>query len=349
MTSQMIRVISSPSSSTTGFATLILLMGAPRSLPPIRLGGAASDLKRRMAADPLLAAALANDVRSAASPDRRAASMPMDLAPTRRGARHRPPGGEHDGRLHPAALSAAPNGDFQALPTRVHAGARGRRRRACSPSSMTPVGSVSTMPAHRRARLPPPGRRCGRARVRVVGHAAPLSAGGGERITLRFRRGGRRVAGTNHADAPDEGGPQPVFVLVAPQMGENIGAAARAMWNFGLDRLRLVAPRDGWPNPRAEAMASGAGRVLDRVRLAGTHGRGLRRSHLRLRHHRPRAGDDQARGDPEAAMVEARAMVAAGRAGGRSSSGRSAPGSRTPTWRARTPSSRCRSIPATAR
>lgn len=55
----------------------------------------------------------------------------------------------------------------------------------------------------------------------------------------------------------------PVFVLVRPQMGENIGAAARAMWNFGLDRMRLVAPRDGWPNPRAVAMASGAGRLLD--------------------------------------------------------------------------------------
>ncbi|MCE8472460.1 RNA methyltransferase, partial [Rhodovulum sulfidophilum] len=48
---------------------------------------------------------------------------------------------------------------------------------------------------------------------------------------------------------------QPVFVLVRPQMGENIGAAARAMWNFGLDRMRLVAPRDGWPNPRAVALA----------------------------------------------------------------------------------------------
>ncbi len=57
--------------------------------------------------------------------------------------------------------------------------------------------------------------------------------------------------------------PQPVFVLVRPQMGENIGAAARAMWNFGLDRMRIVAPRDGWPNPRAVAMASGAGRLLD--------------------------------------------------------------------------------------
>lgn len=55
----------------------------------------------------------------------------------------------------------------------------------------------------------------------------------------------------------------PSFVLVRPQMGENIGAAARAMLNFGLDHMRVVAPRDGWPNPAAVAMASGAGRVLD--------------------------------------------------------------------------------------
>lgn len=58
-------------------------------------------------------------------------------------------------------------------------------------------------------------------------------------------------------------GPTPAIVLVRPQMGENIGAAARAMLNFGLDRMRLVAPRDGWPNPKAVALASGAGRVLD--------------------------------------------------------------------------------------
>ena len=57
--------------------------------------------------------------------------------------------------------------------------------------------------------------------------------------------------------------PDPIFVLVRPQMGENIGASARAMWNFELSRLRLVAPRDGWPNARAAALASGAGRVLD--------------------------------------------------------------------------------------
>jgi len=59
----------------------------------------------------------------------------------------------------------------------------------------------------------------------------------------------------------------PTFVLVRPQMGENIGAAARAMWNFGLDRLRVVSPRDGWPNDRAVALASGAGRLLDHAGL----------------------------------------------------------------------------------
>ena len=63
---------------------------------------------------------------------------------------------------------------------------------------------------------------------------------------------------------------QPAFVLVRPQMGENIGGAARAMLNFGLDRMHVVAPRDGWPNPRAVAMASGAGRLLDAARLADT-------------------------------------------------------------------------------
>lgn len=59
----------------------------------------------------------------------------------------------------------------------------------------------------------------------------------------------------------------PVIILVRPQMGENIGAAARAMLNFGCDRMRLVTPRDGWPNPSAVAMASGAGRVLDHAQL----------------------------------------------------------------------------------
>ena len=64
---------------------------------------------------------------------------------------------------------------------------------------------------------------------------------------------------------------EPAIILTRPQMCENIGAAARAMLNFGLTDLRLVAPRDGWPNPRAIAMASGAaGQVLDRARVYPT-------------------------------------------------------------------------------
>ena len=66
------------------------------------------------------------------------------------------------------------------------------------------------------------------------------------------------------------GQPQPAFVLIRPQMGENIGAAARGMWNFGLDLMRLTTPRDGWPNPNAVAMASGAGRLLDEAQVYET-------------------------------------------------------------------------------
>ena len=59
----------------------------------------------------------------------------------------------------------------------------------------------------------------------------------------------------------------PAIVLVRPQLGENIGKAARAMLNFGLADLRLVAPRDGWPNPSAGPAASGADVVLERARV----------------------------------------------------------------------------------
>jgi tRNA/rRNA methyltransferase len=64
--------------------------------------------------------------------------------------------------------------------------------------------------------------------------------------------------------------PAPIVVLVEPQLGENIGAAARAMANFGLGRLRLVAPVQGWPNEKARVMAAGAGRVLDGVKIYDT-------------------------------------------------------------------------------
>lgn len=59
----------------------------------------------------------------------------------------------------------------------------------------------------------------------------------------------------------------PAIVLVEPQLGENIGAAARAMGNFGLSRLRLVKPRDGWPSLQARRSASGADRILDEAKL----------------------------------------------------------------------------------
>jgi tRNA/rRNA methyltransferase len=62
----------------------------------------------------------------------------------------------------------------------------------------------------------------------------------------------------------------PAIVLVRPQLGENIGKAARAMLNFGLTDLRLVAPRDGWPNPSAGPAAAGADEVLERARVFGT-------------------------------------------------------------------------------
>jgi tRNA/rRNA methyltransferase len=60
---------------------------------------------------------------------------------------------------------------------------------------------------------------------------------------------------------------EPAIVLVRPQLGENIGKAARAMLNFGLTDLRLVNPRDGWPNPSALPAASGADAVIEEARV----------------------------------------------------------------------------------
>ena len=73
------------------------------------------------------------------------------------------------------------------------------------------------------------------------------------------------MAGTDHRRCAAGGGP--AIILVEPQLGENIGTAARAMMNCALDDLRLVRPRDGWPSAKAIAAASGADRVLDRARL----------------------------------------------------------------------------------
>jgi len=67
-----------------------------------------------------------------------------------------------------------------------------------------------------------------------------------------------------------DGSVSPAVILVNPQLGENIGAAARAMLNFGLTELRLVAPRDGWPNPASEATAAGAIEVLENTKVFET-------------------------------------------------------------------------------
>lgn len=76
------------------------------------------------------------------------------------------------------------------------------------------------------------------------------------------------MAGTDHRQEIEEGSDTgPAIILVEPQLGENIGTAARAMYNCGLTDLRLVRPRDGWPNPRAISAASGADVVLEKARL----------------------------------------------------------------------------------
>src|SRR5260370_38888874 len=61
-----------------------------------------------------------------------------------------------------------------------------------------------------------------------------------------------------------------VIILVEPQIGENIGMAARAMGNFALTRLRIVNPRDGWPNISAQRAAAGADHILDHAKLFDT-------------------------------------------------------------------------------
>lgn len=72
----------------------------------------------------------------------------------------------------------------------------------------------------------------------------------------------------------------PAFILVRPQLGMNIGMAARAMANFGCDDLRLVAPRDGWPNPEAGPAAAGADQLLENASVAGDLTQALADCHL---------------------------------------------------------------------
>jgi tRNA/rRNA methyltransferase len=104
----------------------------------------------------------------------------------------------------------------------------------------------------------------------------------------------------------------PAICLVRPQMGENIGAVARAMLNFGLVSLRLVSPRDRWPNPKAVAVAVGADRVLEQARVEWKLEDALADATLVIAATaRPRELEKPVWG-PRAAALKLRAAVAAG-------------------------------------
>jgi tRNA/rRNA methyltransferase len=81
------------------------------------------------------------------------------------------------------------------------------------------------------------------------------------RVLRKLRHGIRRAR--QSGAPPPGGGITPVFILVRPQLADNIGMVARALANFGLDELRLVDPRDGWPNEKARIAASGANFIVD--------------------------------------------------------------------------------------
>jgi tRNA/rRNA methyltransferase len=111
-----------------------------------------------------------------------------------------------------------------------------------------------------------PGSGEGRLHARSLEHLAKTWAGEeywfwARRVLRKLRHGIRRAAQTGAP--PAHGIDTPVFVLVRPQLVDNIGMVARAMANFGLEHLRLVAPRDGWPNEKARIAASGANFIID--------------------------------------------------------------------------------------
>lgn len=122
------------------------------------------------------------------------------------------------------------------------------------------------------------------------------------------------MAGTNRqAELMAEG---PAIVLVEPQLGDNIGMVARAMANFGLGDLRLVAPRDGWPNERARAASSGAIHVVEAARVFGTVEAAIADlTYVVATTARPRDSLKPVRG-PDEAGSELRARITAGQAAG---------------------------------
>src|SRR5689334_24333047 len=119
------------------------------------------------------------------------------------------------------------------------------------------------------------------------------------------------MSGTDRTkSAPDLAGP--VVILVEPQLGENIGMTARAMGNFALSRMRIVNPRDGWPNIAAQRAAAGADHILAQVELFETVAQAV--ADLDLLFATSARAHDQAKPvvGPEAAATEIAGHVAAG-------------------------------------
>src|SRR5436305_3914164 len=119
------------------------------------------------------------------------------------------------------------------------------------------------------------------------------------------------MSGTDSSKTP-AGLAGPVVILVEPQLGENIGMAARAMGNFALSRLRIVNPRDGWPNVSAQRAAAGADHILERVELFDTVEKAV--ADCRLLFATTARAHDQAKPvvGPEAAAREIASDIAAG-------------------------------------
>src|ERR1700754_4803327 len=130
-------------------------------------------------------------------------------------------------------------------------------------------------------------------------------------VGSELHQDGNGMAGTDASKAALNL-PGPVVILVEPQLGENIGMAARAMGNFGLTRLRIVNPRDGWPNVHARRAASGADHILDQVELFDTVERAV--ADLTLLFATTARAHDQAKPvvAPEAAAQEMVSGIAAG-------------------------------------
>ncbi len=108
----------------------------------------------------------------------------------------------------------------------------------------------------------------------------------------------------------------PVIILVEPQLAENIGMAARAMANFGLSELRLVAPRDGWPKKGALSAAAAAGAILANAKLYSTAREAVADLHFVLATTARERGQMKRVFGPEPAVRELYARTVAGQAAG---------------------------------